>query len=160
MKSLLLKYVAHKLAKLDERTAQVKKKLSEKEYLQMISEIKLFSLDPVFVTEIEATMRKRLKRKLHKCLFCQPTVGQWIADLTGELTVDEILEACSQVSGVDTEELKVSQIRHGSMNCWTFDYLVDLLEDSTGKELSERGWYHYLTPQSTYQELANFFATV
>ncbi|MBR2300306.1 MAG: hypothetical protein IJ870_07050 [Alphaproteobacteria bacterium] len=159
---MIVKYIGYKLALNEPLIAEAKKTWQEEEYLRFVAECKaLTELEPAFREEIEATLRKRFGLVAHKCIFYNPSVEQWVADVTGQLTEEDIMDALSQMSGVKKERLEKANIYDNTLFFPFVEDMVELFEGATGKHLLNKdGRLWHLPETYTYRELAQFFATI
>ncbi len=159
-KKLIIKYVGLKLGKFEPIVAEAKSIFSETEYEDFVASINVNKeMDSSLKHEIEAVLRKRFQLGAHKCIFYMPTVGQWIADLIGKLTKDDILEALCQASGMTLNDFKGKTFGSNVLNVPFLEDLIELFEGATGKKLLRYGHLYHLGDSYTYDELAEFFAT-
>ena len=158
-KNLIIKYMAKKLANANKAAAEMKRVFGDECYLEMLSENLVSDLPPKFKSDMEKFLRKRFGFKKHKCVFMTPTVRQWVADLTGEFSEDDIYGVFVQRSGVSDELIRTKRYADNILNVPFVVDIVDMLEEATGKELKDRG---YLTNDDAfaYADIAKFFATV
>ena len=159
--SLILKYVGNKLAKKEPMIADAKKGWSEEDFLNFIAECKaLREFEPEFRADIEATLRKRFNLPAHKSIFYNPTAEQWIKDITGQLTEDDILDALSQMSGLSRSVFEKARLSDNTLYLPFIEDMVELFEGATGKKmLDEDGHLWDFLEKYSYRELAHFFAT-
>ena len=160
-KKLIIRYVGLKLGKLEPIVEEAKRTFSEEEYEAFVSSINVnHEVDPSLRSEIEAVLRKRFNLTAHKCVFCCPTVGQWIADLIGKFTKDDVFAAFSQVSSLPLADFEGQSIGSNLLDESVLEDLVESFETATGKKILRCGHLHHLGDVYTYDSLADFFATV
>lgn len=158
-KNLIIKYVAKKLANVNEEAAEMKRVFGDEAYLEIVRGNLVSDLSPKFKAEMEAFLRKRFGLKEHKCVFTTPTVEQWIADLTGLFSEDDVYDVFVQHSGISDELIRTKTYGDNILNVPFVVDIVDMLEEATGKRLTDKG---YLTwdDKYSYAEIAKFFAAV
>ncbi len=158
-KKLIIKYVGQKMAKLEPIVAEAKQIWDEKKYVEFVESLDACKdVDLSLKRQIEVILRKRFDLVPHKCVFYKPTIGQWISDLIGRYTTDDILCAFSQASGLPVECFKEGTIGD-ILNRPFLEDLVELLEVATGRKLLKYGHLYHLSDSFTYAQLAAFFAT-
>ncbi len=159
-KKLIIKYVGLKMAKLEPIVAEAKHVWDEQNYLNFVESLDVHKdVDLALKCQIEAVLRKRFNLAAHKCVFYKPTIGQWISDLIGHFTEDDIFCVFSQASGLSLACFKEGTIGSNTLNRPFLEDLVELLEMATGKKLLRYGHLYHLPDSYSYAELAHFFAT-
>ena len=131
-KKLILKYVAHKLAMIDEVAAEAKSSFSSEEYVSIVKGSLASELPPKFRLEIEDIIRKRFSLRRHESLFLKPTVEQWIADLTGQLSVNDVYSVFAQLSGLSADTFRTARYGDNILNRPFLEDIVEMLEAATG----------------------------
>lgn len=157
-KSLIIKYVGAKLAMQDARFAKAKATLTEQDYGALIESLKVSELKTSFKKEMEEKLRSRFGLEKHRSIFYKPSVSEWIADLTGILSVDDIITGFSQVSGIRPAVFRKAAIRDNILDRLFLEDLVEGLEIATGRTLLKDG-YWCQDDNYTYMDIAKHFAT-
>lgn len=158
-KSLILKYVAHKLAKYDNVAAEMQRAFGKETYLEVVKSSLISELPVSFKIKMEVFLRNRFALKKHRCVFySEPTVEQWIADLTGQFSEDEVFAVFEQASGLSAEKFRTMTFKSNLLDRPFLEDIVEMLEDATGKKLVAAD---YLTDNDDYPYAAipAFFAT-
>ena len=157
--SLIMKYVAEKLTKFDPAMKRAKEELGAECFLEVVKGTVVTELNPKFKAAIETVLKRRFNLKDHKCVFFNtPTVEQWIADLTGLLSEEDVYTVFAQSSGLSEEIFKTKTFGDNVLNIPFVMDIVEMLEGATGKKLAEVG---YLNGEDSYAyaNIAKFFAT-
>ena len=122
-------------------------------YMQMNE--KATSFDKEFLSLHEKKLQQRFGINAHPHLFVNPTLGQWITDVTATWTADDIFNIVAErtLSEIDLYDAVSSDIE-------MLD-IIDLLEAATGKNLC--GMKAFENPMTylndiTYKDLAAYFA--
>ncbi len=148
------------MAKLEPIVAEAKGALDEGEYIRFLENLDVdANIDSVLKCEIETLLRKRFNLVPHKCVFYKPTIGQWVSDLIGRFSVDDVYCVFTQASGLPLDYFKNGTIGDNFINRPFLEDLTELLEAATGKQLSRCGYLFHLPDSYSYAELAHFFAT-
>jgi len=158
--SLIIKYIGYKLALGEPKLQQAKQDWGEEDYLRLIAQCRAAELDPAFKADIEATLRRRFNLHPHKGIFYDPSVEQWVKDVMGQLSKDDIFDSLCQMSGLKRSDFEKATIGNNVLNLPFLEDLVELFEGSTGKEMLRNGHLWHVSPKFSYDELAEFFATV
>ena len=158
-KNLIVKYVAQKLAKTSEAAAEMKRVFGNETYLEIIRTNLISDLPPEFRAEIESMLKKRFGIKPHKCAFMAPTVEQWIADLTGLFSEEDVYNVFAQSSGLAPEKFHNAKYGDNLIDRFFLEDIVEMLEASTGRRLTDVGYLTY-NDGYTYAQIAKFFTTV
>ena len=158
-KNLIMKYVAKKLADVNEEAAEMKSVFGDEAYLEIVKGNLVSDLSPKFKADMEAFLRKRFGLKKHDCVFMKPTVAQWIADLTGQFSEEDVCDVFVQRSGITAEVFRTKTYGDNILNRPFLEDIVEMLEAATGKNLTDAG---YLTwdDKYAYVDIAKFFAAV
>jgi len=158
-RQIALKYVGLKLSEYDPAMAQAKAVQGEQNYLAWLGSMKVSHLKPDFKATLEALIRKRHGVKPHRCVFYNPTVKQWVTDLLCKYTQEDVLDVFAQASGLSKEAFRKGLFGKNLLTRPLIEDLVDLLEQATGKKLTDVG---YKKDEDTYSYLriAEFFANV
>lgn len=158
-RNLIINYMAKKFLTVSEVAVKTKEEFGDEGYLEIFRGNLVSDLPRDFMSDMEAFLRKRFGFKKHKCVFTAPTVRQWVADLTGEFSEDDVYDAFVQRSGVSDKDIRTKTYGDNLLNTPFVKDIVDLFEEATGKELRQRG---YLTNDNSYAyaDIAEFFTTV
>lgn len=159
-KALILKYVAKKLAKSDTTAAEIQRAFGNEAYLEIVKTSLISELPVSFKIKMEDFLRNRFALKKHRCVFYhEPTVEQWIADLTGQFSEDEVFAVFEQASGLSAEKFRTMTFKSNLLDRPFLEDIVEMLEDATGKKLIDTD---YLLDNDNYPYAAipKFFATV
>ena len=159
-KSLVQKYVAYKAAQIDFLLAEAKKVMKPEQYVKEVMSMKLDQIPVPLQRFLEKTISKRMGKEYTGSIYFVPTVGQWVDEMFGDFSREDILSYLSQASG-----LKPRKVKKYTIGDHVFDrpFLIELteqLEKATGKHLIKGGDLAWLGEAYTYLEYANFFATV
>lgn len=157
-KQSVLNFVGSKLAESDPAMAQAKAMQGDK-YLEWIGKMPLSTLKPALKASVEASVRYRLDLKPHKCAFYAPTINQWITDLLGRYTKDDVLEIFVQASGLNKKAFRTGTFGKNLMTRPLIEDLVEILEQATGRKLDDAG-YKKDEDDYPYQRIATCFANV
>lgn len=158
-KSLIIKYVAKKLTQVEPALNETQKVFGNIAYLEIVKGSLVSELPPKFKAEIEALLRKRFNLKQHACVFsAEMTVEQWIADITGLFSEEDILAIFSQISGVPVDTFRKAAYGSNILNRPFLEDIVEMLEAATGRKLTDEGYLSY-NDMYAYADIAKFFAT-
>ncbi len=154
------RYVARKLAQKDPIFAEAKKKMKEDDYLQLVLAQKVAEVSGI-VKECEKVILRRCKserKRFH--LFSKPTIRQYIADMAGVYTLEDLLDFFAQATGYPASRIRKETIGSTIINRPYLITLIEELEEVTGKSLL---WPNcgaplvYLGEDVTYEEIARYF---
>jgi len=157
-KNLIIKYIAKKLIQQRPDLKEARRVFGKEGYLELVRGSVISELSPEFRNEIETILRKRFNLKPHTCVFCnEPTVEQWVADITGLFSEEDIYTVFSQNSGLPPEKIRISKYGDNIMDKNAIEEIVKLLEVSTGRKLEHIGYLRG-DDDYTYKDIAKFFA--
>lgn len=162
--ALIKKYVARKAVK------GIKDPVLREEMLKMtrggdpshVMDLHPGLMSPELRCDIEKVIIKRYDLKPHPRLFSSPNIGQWIADITGVFTTDDVIAYFSQKTGVRASQLGKTKIGSQVVTRPYLISLVEKLEDVTGRTLTlpeNDTPLAYLGEDITFDEIAKFFST-
>ena len=157
--ALAQKYVAIKMAFRDLNYKAAQKAMKEDVYLDYTMRASITEMPPILKTELEEALRRRFGLEEHKPVFMRPTVKQWISDIFGHYTAQDILAAMAQASGVASMILSTKTIDDATLNRPLLIDMVVGLENATGRKLLKNDDLAHLPKNYGYTDLAEFFAT-
>jgi len=109
----------------------------------------------------QAMICRRYNLPVRECLFRHPTIGQWVADITGKYTAEDIMAFFAQETALSSEFLKTATIGGQTLTRPYLITLVEKLEDATGRQLTlpeSTAPLSYLGDDVTFYEIAKYFA--
>lgn len=159
---LVRAYIAKKVAIRYEAFAFAKETMSVADYQNLVLSKKAACFSKEMLKTAKAAIMRRFGIKEHKCLFKDPTLYQWIADVLGIWSKQDILAFFSVRSGFSVANFKDTTIGDTVLNRPFLISLVEELEDATRKRLCNYSEPYmplaYLGEDITYDELASFFS--
>lgn len=123
-------------------------------YLQMNENVSSFNKD--FLALLKEKLQKRFGIKPHSHLFVNPTLGQWVTDITATWTKDDIFNIISERYN---EEIDLFDSVSSDSDMLD---IIELLESATGKGLCEIKIFENpmtFLDDITYNDLATHFAS-
>lgn len=123
-------------------------------YLQMNEKVSSFNKD--FLALYEQKLQKRFGIKPHPHLFVNPTLGQWVTDITATWSKDEIFNIISERAMYEIDLFDAVSSDSDMLD------IIELLEAATGKNLCEiKVFENPMTflDDITYNDLAIHFAS-
>ncbi len=109
-KSLVKKYVAYKAAQIDFLLAEAKKVMKPEQYVKEVMSMKLEQIPVPLQRFLEKTISKRMGKEYTGSIYFAPTVGQWVDEMFGEFSAQDIISYLSQASGLKPKKLKKATI--------------------------------------------------
>jgi len=148
-------YVANKVAKWNYDFALLKQKEAKEDFVKDVLSSPLTAVPTKLKRDIEQKLSARFGLTPHPSIFFKSrTIGQWLHDLTGCYTTDDILTGFVQATGLSRRYFQERNIEH-------FDRvllisLVENLESATGRTLFGENWE--ISDEYKFTEIAAFFA--
>jgi hypothetical protein len=160
--SLTQTYVAKKVAARYPELNFARETMAKTDYQSMVLSIKAQDISPDVLSSIKSVLVKRFDLKEHQMLFRNPNLKQWVVDVLGVYTSEDILTFFSQRSGVSKERIASATIGDNLLDRNFLIFLVEHLESITGKFLcNDNDILHplmYLGDDTRYTELCSFFS--
>ena len=158
---LIQAYIAKKVAIRYQEFAFARATMSLADYHALVMNKKAKTFDAEFLENLKNIITHRYKIKEHKTMFKNPTLSQWISDITGTWQQHDVLAFFAERSGISTERLKKSNTGDCTLYRGLFIDLVEELENITGKTLGDNSDsidpYAYLGDDILYTEISSFF---
>lgn len=164
-KSLIQTYVAYKVAFSDLLLAEAKRVMKKEDFIKKVMNMPLKEVNPDLISAMETTFRRRFLLNEKSYIFKKPTVAQWIKDVFGDYTPDDILTAFTQMTNLSEKAFRGAKLSDTLLDA---SYLLDIVENferATGHFILAQDSYHpdlesldYLGEDFTYEELARYFA--
>lgn len=159
---LVRAYIAKKVAIRYESFAFAKETMSSEDYQELVLSKKASVFSAEMLKKAKAAIMSRFGIKEHKFLFKDPTLYQWITDVLGSWTLQDIMAFLSARSGFAVDRFEDATIGDTVFNRPFLITLVEELEDATGKVLCNYADpdrpLAYLGEDITYAEIASFFS--
>ena len=131
--------------------------MPEKEFIEHAMNLQASEMPSSLKVELEIRLRRRFGLKRHKSIFYNPTVRQWLTDLTGTYHPEDILSAFNQATGLKPSLFIEANIGDTIINRLFLIDLVEILEEATGRQLLKDDSLDYLGDSFSYLEMADFF---
>jgi hypothetical protein len=165
---LVQAYVAKKVAACHPGLAFARETMDRKEYHRMVLEKEIGYFDPNVLDKVKKVIMHRFGIKEHSMMFHNPTLRQWITNITGTWKKEDILVYIAKFSYLDIDQLNKTPIGNRNVFCNPFIDFIDVmisLENITDKTLGywslktpKKHPYFHLDNDITYGEIAEYFS--
>ena len=159
---LVKAYIAKKVAMRYPMFAFAKETMSKESYQSLVLSKKASYFSEEMLNGAKAAIVSRFNIKDHRKIFKNPTLAQWISDVLGNWSQQDIMAFFSERSGFSATKFENSTIGDTVLNRPFLISLVEELEDATGKILCNYAApdmpLAYLGEDTTYGEIASFFS--
>ncbi len=165
---LVQAYIAKKVAACHPGLAFARETMDRKEYHRMVLEKEIGYFDPNVLDKLKKVIMHRFGITEHSMMFQNPTLRQWITDITGTWKKEDILVYIAKFSYLDIDQLKITPIGNCNIFCNPFISFIDImisLENITDKMLGhwqlnppKKHPYSHLDIDITYGEIAEYFS--
>lgn len=165
---LVQAYVAKKVAACHPGLAFARETMDREEYHCMVLEKNINHFDSQVLNDVKSIIMRRFNIEEHCMMFQNPTLRQWITDITGTWKKEDVLAYIAEFSSLDINQLKDTAIGNCNVFRNPFVGFIDLmitLEDITNKKLGhwqlnspKKHPYSHLDNDITYGEIAEYFS--
>lgn len=155
-------YVAKKVAMRYPEFKFAQETMAKASYLNMVLNKKANQFDSEMLKSAKAAIMSRYRIKEHPMIFTDPTLRQWISDVLGNYSQQDILNFFAEKSGLNVQRIAKATIGDGIINIPFLETIIEELELVTGKMLldNEDSFLYplaYIDDEITYSEIASFF---
>lgn len=160
-KKIVKRYVAFKLAMQDQALAEARKTMSSDNFLEVVMRQMVSAYPSKVVRFCQEKIMQRYHLKPHKHLFKNPSIAQFISEITGEYTTQDIMMFFRQETGLSVNYLAQATIGGQVITRPALIWMIECLEAATGRQLTmldSDAPLAYLGDSITLFEIAKYFA--
>ncbi len=159
---LIQTYVAKKVAMRYPEFKFAQETMAKVDYINMVLNKKANQFDAEMLKSAKAAIMSRYRIKEHPMIIKDPTLRQWISDVLGDYSQQDILNFFAERSGLDVQRISKATIGDQIIDIPFLETIIEELELITGKILvdNEDGFMCPLAcikDETTYAEIASFF---
>ena len=155
-------YIAKKVTMGNQELGFAHETMAKDEYRAFVMNKKAEEFDKEVLNKAKAVIINRFGLLSRPRLFRAPTLKQWVAEVMGAYSREDILNFISERSGFSSERIAGETIGSNLLYVDFVSNLIEELEFATGKQLCDANnidhplWYLY--EDITYGDIADFFS--